>query len=84
MAETTANPEENHIARFRRCDDMSVRKELIEIFLVGAMEVPVRGIGPRIEGRDEAEVAEHAHQQHRAIAADALQVGADMIWRSDP
>jgi hypothetical protein len=84
VTETTADAEKNHIARLRRCDDMSMRKELIEIFLVGAMQVPVRGIGPGIEGRDQAEVAEHAHQQHRAIAADLLQVGADMIRRPDP
>ena len=55
-----------------------------EIALLVAVQHPVAGVGPRVERLDEAEVAIDADQQHRAVDADALDVGRVMIGRADP
>jgi hypothetical protein len=55
-----------------------------QIALVAAVQMPVRRIGPRIERRTKSSIDEDANNQHAAINANAMQIGAIMIRRSNP
>ncbi len=56
-----ANAEQDHVAGSRRVDLTRRGDKEAKIALVVAMQHPVARVGARIEGRDEVEIAEHAH-----------------------
>ncbi len=84
VAEGPAEAEERDVAGLGLLDLMRLIEHGAQVALLAPVQMPVARIGPRVERLDQAEIDEHAHQQHRAIAADALDVGADMIRRADP
>ncbi len=71
-------------AGLRRGDGARAGEQEAEIALLAAMQMPVARVGAGVERLDQAEVAIDAHQQHRAVAARALDVGHVMIGRADP
>ena len=58
--------------------------QVVEVALLAAVQVPVGGVGPRVERRQQAEIDVDAHDQHAAIHPDAAEVRAGMIRRADP
>ncbi len=55
-----------------------------EIAFLGPVQIPIVGIGARVERRTEPGIDEDANEQHPAIDAGALDVALRMIGRSDP
>ena len=88
MREGASELIDNDVTRARVFDLTRAERALyhVENFLFTAMQMPARGIGTRIEWREQAGIDRTAHQQHRAIdgAAPSLDVRAVPEGCSDP
>ena len=84
VREAAAIAEQDRVGRPRRRDGARAGEQEAEIALLAAMQMPVARVGAGVERFDQAEVAIDAHQQHRAVAARALDVGHVVIRRADP
>ena len=84
MCETSADAEQHHITGFGRRDFDRAREEMAHVSFFVSVKKPIGGIGARVERLDEAEVAEYAHQDHRAVDAMAPDVGGVMVRRAEP
>ena len=79
-----AEAEHHHVAGRGASTSQRVIKHEAEISFLAAMQMPIGRIGPRFEWRTQPGIDKHPHQQHAAIDADALDVGAIVIRRADP
>ncbi len=84
MGETTPDLEKDYVAETRRLDEACAGEEEAEIAFFVAVQHPIAGVRPRIERIDKPEIAIDADEQHRAVYADAPDVGRVMIWRANP
>jgi hypothetical protein len=84
MSKAPADAEHDHVTGPWRGYDLGPAQQELQITLVVAVQHPVAGVRPWIKGFDEAEVAVDAHQNHRTVDADTLDVGGMVVRRANP
>ena len=84
MRETAPDSKQDHVAGVGPVDEARALKEEAKVAFLIAVHHPIGGVGPRVEVLDQRQVAIDAHEQHRAVDADPLDVRHVMIGRADP